>query len=87
VRREKMDTKERLREIKGYVELNTIKNADGDEIEFYAVKAVDFEWLIEQVEKAERYEKALKEIQELSSYYTDDASINAIAKQALEGTE
>ena len=47
-----MNDKERLQEIKGYVELNTIKNADGDEIEFYAVKAADFDWLIEQAEKA-----------------------------------
>lgn len=34
--------------------------------------------------KLERYEKVLKEIQELSSYYIDDASMHGIAKQVLE---
>ncbi|WP_199427083.1 hypothetical protein [Thermaerobacillus caldiproteolyticus] len=46
------------------------------------------EWQLQQAQaKAERYEKALKEIQGLSNYYIDDASINAIAKQALEETK
>lgn len=39
------------------------------------------------MEEIERLRKALKEIYQLSSYYIDDASINAIAKQALEGEQ
>jgi hypothetical protein len=39
--------------------------------ENYCLDSKDIDWLIEQAEKVERYEKALKEINQTAVYYDD----------------
>jgi hypothetical protein len=53
-------------------------------VEFYQDDIQVMNWLIEQAKKAERYEKALKEIAEWSGIASREYRI---AKKALEGEE
>lgn len=72
-----MTHKERLEKIQK-VHLERIKQN-----EFYTASFIHVDWLVEQVEKAQRYEKALKEIASREGdFYEDELAL--IAKEALE---
>jgi hypothetical protein len=81
---------ERLEEIKSRVWKDKGTYAMGDnksrEGYIYTLSDYDYEWLIEQAEKAERYKKALENIV-ISIFPLDIDDAVAIAKEALEGEE
>jgi hypothetical protein len=64
--------------------LKSVKNDYDDWEAGYGLYKSQIDWLIEQAEKAERYENALKEILRCNQPVIQDFEGYSIAKEALE---
>jgi len=78
---------ERIEEIKNKVSFQNLFNPNTSVTEERAViPREDYEWLIEQAKKAERYKKALESIQ-VRTTSTDRIDLQRITVKALKGED